>query len=163
MCHNHSHSHSHCSWTILSKGERCVRFILCKAQPVRQGQTTTPGTTCHTHFDKCVGSLTSPASHVTLKMLEKGPTVYSPYPRRLEHLTICRCNYMYKGSTFSSVILRLWVLVRSGDRTLDLPHSRLALYQLIKLYFLTKNKRFFLLSINFFIVLLQKSSWFDLE
>ena len=30
--------------------------------------------------------------------------VYSPYPRRPERLTICRYNY--KGSTFSSVILR---------------------------------------------------------
>ena len=44
-----------------------------KHQPVRQGQTTTPGTTCPTLFDKCVGSLTSPANHVTLKMQETGP------------------------------------------------------------------------------------------
>ena len=34
----------------------------------------------------------------------------SPYPRRLESLTICGCNY--KGSTFSLVVLRPWVLVR---------------------------------------------------
>ena len=39
-----------------------------------------------------------------------GPPAYSPYPRGLESLTICWYNY--KGSTFSSVILRLWVLVR---------------------------------------------------
>ena len=53
-----------------------------KHQPVRQGQTTTLGTTCPTVFDKCVGSLTSPANHVTLKMQETGPMVYSPYPKR---------------------------------------------------------------------------------
>ena len=75
-----------------------------KHQPVRQGQTTTPGTTCPTLFDKCVGFLTSPANHVTLKIQETGPTGYSPYPKRLDRLTICRFDY--KGSTFSSVILR---------------------------------------------------------
>ena len=95
-------------------------YPFVKHQPVRQGQTTTPGTTCPTLFDKCVGSLTSPADYVTLKMQETGPTVYSPYPRRPGRLTICRYNY--KGSTFSSVILRPWVLVRSGPRTLDLPN-----------------------------------------
>ena len=58
------------------------------AQPVRQGQTTAPGITSPTLFDKCVGSLTSTANHVTLKMQETEPTVYSPYPRRLERLTI---------------------------------------------------------------------------
>ena len=28
-----------------------------KHQPVKQGQTTTPGTPCPTLYDKCVGSL----------------------------------------------------------------------------------------------------------
>jgi len=44
------------------------------------------------------------------KGCETGPPAYSPYPRRLESLTICWCDY--KGSTFYSVILRPWVLVR---------------------------------------------------
>lgn len=67
-----------------------------KHQPVRHGQTNTPGTPFATLCDKCVGSSTSPANHVTLKMQETGTTVYSPYPKRLERLTICRCHY--KGS-----------------------------------------------------------------
>ena len=61
-------------------------------------------------FRKSVSSLTSPANHLALKTQETGPTVYSPYPTRLGSLTICWCNY--KGSTFSSVILRPWMLVR---------------------------------------------------
>ena len=39
-----------------------------------------------------------------------GPPVYCPYPRRLESSSMYNCNY--KGSTFVSVILRPWVLVR---------------------------------------------------
>ena len=101
-----------------------------KHKPVKQGQTTTPGTPCLTLYDKCMGpgSLTSPADYITLKMQEKGPTIYRPYPGRLEHLTIWRCHC--KGSMFYLVILRPWELVRSGARTRDLPHNSWALYQL---------------------------------
>ena len=53
-----------------------------KPQPVRQGQTTIPGTLCPNLCDKCVGSLMSLANHVTLEMQEMRPTVYSPYPPR---------------------------------------------------------------------------------
>lgn len=39
-------------------------------------------------------------------------SVVSPYPRRFERLTTCRCNY--KGNTIPSVILRTRMLVRTG-------------------------------------------------
>ena len=56
--------------------------------------------------------LLRPTELFTNKGCETGPTVYPPYPRRLESLTICKCHY--KSSTFSSVILRPWVVVRPG-------------------------------------------------
>ena len=58
------------------------------------------------------GFFNVPQRVITNKGCETGPTVYRPYPRRLESLTICRCHC--KGSTFSSVIWRPWVLVRLG-------------------------------------------------
>ena len=121
-----------CNRTSACKGASGCRYqsmsdLTHPPNSCMERQTTTSRTRSPTLFDECVGSLTSPADHVTLKMQETGPTVYSPYPRRLECLTICWYNY--KGSTFSSVILRPWVLVQSGARTLDLPHSRLALYR----------------------------------
>ena len=44
------------------------------------------------HWELC--AVLFSAKHVlTLKVQEKGPTVYSPYQRRLEHLAIGRYNY----------------------------------------------------------------------
>ena len=61
-------------------------------------------------FTTSVRVLLRPTGLWTLKGCETGPPAYRPYPRRLESLTICRCNY--KNSTFSSAIQRPWVLVR---------------------------------------------------
>ena len=36
-----------------------------------------------------------------MKTCETGPTVYLPYPRGLESVTICRCHY--KGSTLKEL------------------------------------------------------------
>ena len=69
-------------WFVSSTGQTCpegrstnrtqvLREVL---HPTLSRKTTTPGTTSPTLFDKCVGSLTSPADHVTLKMQETGPT-----------------------------------------------------------------------------------------
>ena len=87
------------------KGERCQGAIwpILKHQPVKYKtlNEARPGTSSPTLSNKYVGSLTSPANHVTLKTQETGPMVYSPCPRRLERLTICKCHN--KGSTNSVI------------------------------------------------------------
>ena len=67
-----------------------------------------------------------------LKGCETGPTVYSPYPRRLENIyncQICGCNY--KGSTFPSVILRPWLLVMNAGAMIRVNFT----WQLVSLLF----------------------------
>ena len=60
------------------------------------------GTTCPTLYEECVGSLTSHRFITCARACETGPTVYRPYPRRLESLTVCRCYYI--GSILFSII-----------------------------------------------------------
>jgi len=77
-----------------------------------------PGTKdCRTCF--LSGSLTS--THMIKIFSRRDPRFTVFYLRRLKILTVCRWNY--KGSNFYSIILRLWVLARPGDRTPNLPHD----------------------------------------
>ena len=72
----------------------------------------TPQGLCSLHFSNSgVGSFHK-NQICKCKCCETGPMVFRLYPRGLESLTACRCRY--KGSTFFSVVLRLWVLVQPG-------------------------------------------------
>ena len=66
--------------------------------------TTTPGSTSPTLFEQWCGFFYVLQEPDKCKCCETGPTVFRPYPRRLESLTVCRCHY--KGSTFCSFYLK---------------------------------------------------------
>ena len=69
---------------------------------IHEGQTTKPGLSSLLFGNSVSGFFNVPRGHFTNKGCETGPTVYRPYLRRLDSLTICRCRC--KGSTFFSVI-----------------------------------------------------------
>ena len=83
----------------------------------KQGHTTTPEEAFPPFWEKCEDSVRSLLIS-TEKMQEIGPAVYRPVPRRLKRLTVYRCHS--KVSSFSPVLSRPWVLVRSETWTLDL-------------------------------------------
>ena len=89
-------------------------------QTLKQGHTTTPEAAFSTFCEKFEDSLRSLSTSAE-KMQEMGPAVYRPVPRRLKRLTVNRCHSIV--SSFSPVLSRPWVLVRSRAWTLDLTHG----------------------------------------
>ena len=102
--------------------------------PTRLTQDHNTGNCVPYSCEQCVGSLTSHKVIIN-KGCETGPTIYRPYPRRLERLTICRCHY--KGSTFSSVNLKILSVGPARVWTRDLP----VLYQLSHPFTFDKDKK----------------------
>ena len=80
-----------------------------------KGCTTPLGSTPPTLYEQQCGFFYVPQESEQWKRKScktAEPTEFCPFPRRPECLTICRCYN--KGSKFSSVILRPWVLVQPG-------------------------------------------------
>ena len=101
-----------CPEGMCTKGTQVPFEVPCLPNP-----TTHKGWPHHWGYDPysfrtAMWVLLHPTRTNQWKCCEMGPMVFRPYPRRLESLIICRCHY--KGSTFFSVILRPWVLVRAG-------------------------------------------------
>ena len=44
-----------------------------------------------------------------MESCQKGPTVYRPYPRRLESLIVCRCHYITKAALSLQLVKTLSV------------------------------------------------------
>ena len=82
--------------------------------------------------------LLHPTRFRAVQELWDGPTVFRTYPRRLECLTICRCHN--RGSTFSSVILRPWVMVWPGFEPVTSHSSDRHLSNLAKQFYWLQKK-----------------------
>ena len=109
---------------------------------------TPTGSTPPTFYEQQGGIFFVPQESEQWKSCETGPLFFRPYPRRLECLTVCRCYN--KGSTFSSVISRSWVLVRPGlnprppaRKTVANP-IELTGRRLLKLYLFSRTSQVFL-------------------
>ena len=101
---SHRRPHSVYLWAYCTHPTHNVNDVWRFAKP--------PGSTSSTLFEQWRGFFYVPQEPDKWKCCETGSTVFRPYPRRLESLTVRRCHY--KGSTFFSVILSCWVLVWPG-------------------------------------------------
>ena len=67
---------------------------------------------------------------MTEKMQETGPTVYRPYPKRLESLTRRNTDVIAKEALSSQLIIKTLSFGPARARTLDLLHDSLVPNQL---------------------------------
>ena len=83
-------------WAYCTHPAHEVNDVTCESWPQHRGSTSP------TLFEQWCEFFYVAQEPDKCKWCETGPTVFRPYPRRLESLTVCKCHY--KGSTFFSVI-----------------------------------------------------------
>ena len=98
-----SHSNTHTQFVLgqsVQGGEAAMRSSLCEA--ANPNNKISPHhrelRSLRTLYERCTGSLTSSANYVTFKMKGTGPTVFPPYPRGLECLTISKLITITKAA-----------------------------------------------------------------
>ena len=82
-------------WAYCTHPTHDANDVMCEGWPQHLGSESP------TLFEQWCGFFYVPQEPGKCKCCETGPTVFRPYARRLESLTVCR--YHYKGSTFFSV------------------------------------------------------------
>ena len=99
-------SHIHCLQVAItapeggSWGRSILRYLLTITHPGKVGHTT--GSASPTLFEQRRGFFYVPQEPDKWNCCEIGPTVFRPYWRRLESLTICRCHYKDIKTALSS-------------------------------------------------------------
>ena len=93
-----------CAQTRLRSHARCHPYSIPK--PVKIGHTTGVYDPCS--FRIVMWVLLRPTRTTLWKCCDMGPTVFRPYPRRLESLSICRCHFT--KATLSSQFFNLKTL-----------------------------------------------------
>ena len=51
-----------------------------------------------------------------MKVVKQRPTVFLPYPRRLESITVCRCPRLQKQSVFLRIQVRASIQTKGLER-----------------------------------------------
>ena len=82
--------------------------MMSRYMSVKVTQITTPGITCPTLYEQCLGSLTFHRFFIIIITCARAcETVYRPYSRRLESQTVWRWRQHFLLSYLRSIILQL--------------------------------------------------------
>jgi len=116
----------HFNWIEWSWKGRIPEVI--PIEGTQQGQTTTLGTLCPTLFEQCVGSFTSGRiTYEQWRVARWGIRFIVFRPRRLESLTICRCN-ITKHNHVASLTYVCFILGKGLIRDLSANSSNIAFW-----------------------------------
>ena len=111
-------------WAYCTHPTHDANDVMCEGWPQHLGSESP------TLFEQWCGFFYVPQEPDKCKYCETGPTVFLPYPRRLESLTIKFVDMSLQTQHFLLSYLMTLSVGPAGIRTCDLPLRRLAVSQL---------------------------------